>query len=228
MSDNRSASNGTLDLKSVEESVYEAIRDKIVRSECGPGTHLYLATLAAELGVSTMPVRGAILRLTGEGLVHSLPRRGAIVAPFSFPEFEELQELRCGIEGVAARVGAKHVTPKDLRRMRAILAEYEKPHTLDEYLSLEWEAYLCCYGASGRDRTMRLILEYGRLAERYVRVAVGSQFDREHSSLLLGRLIDACEAQDPVLAESAVTDGLLMHLELVRGTLADTNEKDRL
>ena len=185
-----------LELRSVEGVVYEALRDSIVHGDYPPGMRLQLAELADDLGVSTMPIRGAIARLADEGLVHSLPRRGATVAPLDLVEYQELQDLRIGIESVAARYGVDHMEPSRLATMKRVLKELAEPADLDTQLALEWDAYLALYGAAGRTRTIALILELARLTERYLRFALRFDLKRDDVEERLSAVIDACEAQD--------------------------------
>lgn len=193
--------------------VYELIRDRIVRAHYAPGSKLQLIPLSEELEVSTMPVRSALKRLDSEGFVTYRAHKGATVEPLDLDAFEEILEIRLAIESLAARLGAAFIADEDIERMRAVLAELEDPdRTLDEQIALEWQGYLICYEASKRSRLVKLILDQGRLAERYSRAAIGDTFDLrsvEH----FRRLIAACEAHDPAEAEAATAAGLRQNLD---------------
>jgi len=106
----RSPTPTTIVLKTAVEQVYEELRARIVRNGLPAGTQLPLAELAEELGVSTMPIRSALSVLQTEGLVRQLPHRGATVAPFEVEDLEVIQAVRSGIEGFAARTGARGLT----------------------------------------------------------------------------------------------------------------------
>src|SRR4051794_18069210 len=77
----------------VAASTYEQIRQRILLGVLPPESSLALAELADELGVSTMPVRAALARLTSEGLVRKLRSRVSIVAPLEIEDFEEIQAV---------------------------------------------------------------------------------------------------------------------------------------
>ena len=114
--------SGRLVIKSTEDQVYETLRREIVRT-LEPGTPLRLSAIAERLGVSTMPVRAALLRLESEGLVRQVARKGAVVAPLELEDIEEIQAIRWGIEGLAARLGAERVAEEALATMRKHLDE---------------------------------------------------------------------------------------------------------
>ena len=98
------------DVATVEELAFREIRDAILSGRLEPGSRLRLRELAATLGVSSLPVRAALLRLRTEGLVAYVPHSGSIVAPLEFEELEEIQAFRSGIEGLASRLGAERLT----------------------------------------------------------------------------------------------------------------------
>ncbi len=78
--------------------VLEAIRGKILRGEIGSGEALRQEALADELGVSRVPIREAITRLHGEGLVTLIPHKGAYVCGISADEVRESFEIRLRLE----------------------------------------------------------------------------------------------------------------------------------
>ena len=84
----------------------EVLRGRILAGDYAGGERLGEAELAAELGMSRTPVRQALLRLAGEGLVEVAPNRGARVIARSGRELEHVFELRSRLEGLAARQAA--------------------------------------------------------------------------------------------------------------------------
>jgi DNA-binding GntR family transcriptional regulator len=200
----------SLGIKSAEQAVYEAMRGEILDG-IAPGTPLRLAHFAERLGVSTMPVRSALMRLEAEGLVRHLERRGAEVAPLSVDDFEEIQALRAGIEGLAARRGAPRMSEADLRAVRkgvARLHSMAAEGKLGEYIHLNEEIHDVCYLAAERPRMMELVDEHRRPAERYVRLVVRASPNFVSSVKYVERFVGACEARDGALAEEALRDAL--------------------
>ena len=79
------------------------VRDGIMSGAFAAGTFLEEEQISAATGVSRTPVREALLRLEGEGLVRLYPKKGALVAPPTADEARDVLEARIVIEEWAAR-----------------------------------------------------------------------------------------------------------------------------
>jgi DNA-binding GntR family transcriptional regulator len=162
--------SGRLVVKSTEDQVYETLRLEIMQG-IEPGTPLRLSAIAERLGVSTMPVRAALRRLEREGLVRQTARKGAVVAPLELHDIQEIQSIRWGIEGLAARVGAQAVTDEDLGQMRGQMADIRAAAGAGDLATFLTATYACediCYAASQRPRLLETVRHYRRAAQRYV------------------------------------------------------------
>ena len=81
------------------------LREAIKVGAYAPGDRLVERRIAADLGVSHIPVREALARLSEEGVVERIPGRGARVRTFGLRELEELTLVRTLLEqAVAVRV----------------------------------------------------------------------------------------------------------------------------
>lgn len=80
------------------EKAYQHLRTKFESGELLPGSQLVNRTLCKEMGVSTIPLREAIQRLTSEGLVEHIPNAGAFVRKLDRRELIQLAELRSAME----------------------------------------------------------------------------------------------------------------------------------
>src|SRR5580693_9279427 len=85
------------------EIVFGIVRDAIVRKDLPPGSRISEARLAAQLNVSKTPVREALLRLEGIGLIVPDGNRGARVVKPSADNIQHAFEVRTALEGFAAR-----------------------------------------------------------------------------------------------------------------------------
>lgn len=99
------------------------LRDAIIVGTRAPGSRLIERDLAAEFGVSRVPVRDALKCLEGEGLVELRPRTWAIVREFTAADLTDLDEVRQVLEPMAFRLAAQRRREDGLDRLRATLAE---------------------------------------------------------------------------------------------------------
>jgi DNA-binding GntR family transcriptional regulator len=100
------------------ELVYDRLRDAILSGELKPGARINIDALSRSLGISKIPLREAVQRLTGQGLVlQPNPHAGARVAPLSLREMRGVYLARGAMEGLAARVAATTVTSAELAEL---------------------------------------------------------------------------------------------------------------
>ncbi len=93
-------------LISVRDQIYEGIKEMILTNSYEPGQILQIDRLADEFGVSSTPIREALIRLESFGLVTLIPNKGARVAEISIDDVEHTWEMRMLLEPHAARVTA--------------------------------------------------------------------------------------------------------------------------
>src|SRR5215471_14672664 len=93
--------------------VQEALREAIIAGRFRPGEKLNERQLAAELGVSTTPVKEALQRLQIDGLVRIEPRRG-IYAKFDARQASEMSMARAALESMIARQAASNAGERDI------------------------------------------------------------------------------------------------------------------
>ena len=108
---------------SLSQRVAEELRRSILTNRRKPGDRLVEDRLSEELGVSRIPIREALRSLAAEGLVEVLPRRGASVAAISSEVARDLVEVRATLEGLNARLAARHHQPAIIEELRKVLAE---------------------------------------------------------------------------------------------------------
>src|SRR5277367_3812575 len=103
-------------------AIADWLRAAILSGALAAGTRVNQDRVAAEQGVSHIPVREALRRLEAEGLVTFAPRRGFFVARLSAEDAEELGEMRAALEALAIRLAAPRLTTADLEAAAAALA----------------------------------------------------------------------------------------------------------
>jgi DNA-binding GntR family transcriptional regulator len=112
--------------RSLADRVAEQLREAIQMGAYAPGFRLVERRIAAELGVSHIPVREALARLAEEGLVTREPRRGSRVASIDTRQLEELSGLRVVLERYVVERAQAHWTPEIETALRKIVAQMEQ------------------------------------------------------------------------------------------------------
>lgn len=136
----------------VGDQAYEALHNAIVTGEYAAGRRLQIRDLAAELGISVMPVREAIKRLEEVGLVETQPYKGAVVKEVTQEELLQIYAVRRLLEVEAARAGASLMRKVDIARLKSLYKKLVKAIERDdvvEYLDLDEEMLTEIYSASG-------------------------------------------------------------------------------
>jgi DNA-binding GntR family transcriptional regulator len=103
------------------ERVYATIKEAILDLELKPGSPLVEDDLARQLGTSKTPVRDALLTLERDDLVTKIPYKGTYVADLSLKDAAEIFELRSVLEGLAARLAARSISPRELDEAEKLL-----------------------------------------------------------------------------------------------------------
>jgi DNA-binding GntR family transcriptional regulator len=107
--------------ETVQERVYAALRDQLMRGGFEPGQKLKIAKLAEAFGTSAMPVRDALNRLTVERALETLPSRTVRVPALSKHALQDLRETRFAIEGLAIARAASNMTAESLAMLRQLI-----------------------------------------------------------------------------------------------------------
>jgi DNA-binding GntR family transcriptional regulator len=105
------------------QDAYQRLIAEIRTGALLPGGRLTETEIAARLGISRTPVREAIRALEADGLVVHVPRVGASIRRLTYPEVTELYEMRCVLEGTAARLAARVASDVELSELDAISGE---------------------------------------------------------------------------------------------------------
>lgn len=148
--------------------VASGLRERIVSGDLAPGTTLSQTAVAAEYGVSRIPVRDALQLLATDGLV-DLQGTSAVVTPLSIEDLQELYELREAVEPVATRLGVARVGRAETTRMAALLEVMDDPATSPaDWIAANADFHAVVYSGAGRPRTVALVDHLRRLTDRYV------------------------------------------------------------
>lgn len=110
--------------------LYDDVRAAILSLDLVPGAPLSERSLEAQFGASRTPVRAALMRLDGDGLVQR-QGRGWVVAPIDLTEIKALAELREAVESAAVRLAVERAGDEEITALGDLL-EATRPTTDEE------------------------------------------------------------------------------------------------
>lgn len=113
------------DLKNGHKDAYQLILEAIDVGMFKPGDRLVESDLAERFGVSRTPIREALQRLETQALL-SRDGRSLIVASLDHNQLAELYVVRTELEGLAARLAARHAAPEEIRLLRKMVEDDRK------------------------------------------------------------------------------------------------------
>jgi DNA-binding GntR family transcriptional regulator len=177
--------------RTVTSQIVARIRAKILAGEYAPGAPLLQDSIAAQFGVSKIPVREALVQLRADGLVDIFAHRGFQVRPLSAEEVNEVFSLRLAIEPDAVARGARLAVTADTQAAKAALAALNASLALRELSDsgdLNSAFHLALIVPSRQPVTAEALTRLHTMSQRYVRMHLKpkgriKRAAQEHSAL---------------------------------------------
>jgi DNA-binding GntR family transcriptional regulator len=182
------------------------IRNRIFAGDLRPGTRLDQDGIAADLGISKLPVREAILILEREGLLDGKARRGSYVAMLQPEDFFDHYRIFATLTGMAAERAATRISGNELDALAALLARMEQWDESNrdsdtERLNFRFHRIVNRAGGSRRLNVVLKALAAGMPEQLYHRTrGWTAAAQAEHREILA-----ALKARDPYLAREAAS-----------------------
>jgi DNA-binding GntR family transcriptional regulator len=130
-----------------------------------PGTFIRLDETAAKLGVSVTPVREALLKLRGEGMVQLEPHRGHVVLPLTRQDIDDIFWLQATIAKELAAAAAQQITDADIDDLEHItdaLAAAVAAADVEAIAATEFAFHRAFNHATGRIKLAWFLLHVAR------------------------------------------------------------------
>lgn len=225
-------------MKSLKQKAYEHIRSKMLNGELLPGARLSNRKLAAEVGVSFIPVREAIGQLVSEGLAEHRSNYGAVVRNPSREELVDLYDLRLALECHAAKTAAHNMGAGDIveleqrnqefkevaERFGASISEEESTEISRELLAIDIAFHLVIMRAAGNSLVIKMLSDL-RVMERV--------FGHRRRGWKKETLERICEEHEQVIEclrhgdAQGACDAMARHLERGRKAALDAFDRER-
>ncbi len=196
-------------MASPADVIFDALRQAITNGTLVEGAVLRQDAIAKLFNVSRIPVREALTRLEEQGLISTKRYRGAIVAPLSFAEIEEIFEFRALVESQLIRFAVPHLTEASRHDARRFAEAFAATGDPTQWGELNRMFHYTLYRDSHRPYTLQVVDTALIRIERYQRVQLTltdgmARAKREHDGIL-----QACLDGDPDGAASRTRDHLL-------------------
>lgn len=145
----------------MQEDVYQQAKQLILNGELAPGQSITVQWLADAFGVSAMPVREAILRLTAERALTVVAGRSLGIPLLSRDRLDDLTRTRLEIEALAVTWAVPNMAHDILARLERLIDEMDNIKPNQEarkiYLRSNREFHFSIYQASGSELVMGII-----------------------------------------------------------------------
>jgi len=202
---------------SLVDTLFEAIRERILTWEYVPNDLLGEKRIADEFEVSRTPVREALALLSQEGLLEVIPRVGYRVSSFSIQDVHEIFDMRILLEGEAAARAARLASESDCASLQATHREWasvlgQSSVSPTDYLKYHDAFHMGIAKLAGSQRLARFIAQLLREGTRSrmsdpLMSNLGLESEQEDSMRLIDALMQgdasqACELQQEHIAES--------------------------
>ena len=193
------------------DQVYEQLRDMILSLRLTPGTVLSRSELQRQFGLSSTPIRDALMRLDEAGLVEVFPQSGTIVSLINLPLARQAQFLRRAIELEVVRILAEAPDVNLIQRLRVVIDEQQrraKEQDLERFNELDLAFHKILYDAAGMPDLWSLVRSRSGHIDRIRRLHLPidgktAQIVRDHSAI-----VNAISQGQPGLAQSELRDHL--------------------
>jgi DNA-binding GntR family transcriptional regulator len=120
------------------EEVTRYLREALMTGTFEAGERIPVADMARELGVSSMPVREALVALASEGLLEVQPRRGFRVAAIHERDVADVFRVHAHIAGLLVEDATNRMTEATIQSLRSIQSATEELASL--HLTVEEHA----------------------------------------------------------------------------------------
>ena len=112
--------------KSVQDTVFQTLRDAIMSLRLAPGTVMSTQEIASRMNVSRTPVREAFIRLQEENLVDIFPQKETIVSRIDLDRVLQERFIRESLELAVVDPFLEKCRPQDLERIRKMIGRQKE------------------------------------------------------------------------------------------------------
>jgi GntR family transcriptional regulator, rspAB operon transcriptional repressor len=191
---------------------HNELRRRIVTGELMPGARLDLQELCDALGISRMPMREALSRLSAQGLIEIHPQRATVVSDLSVTDLRDTYGARVALETLLAESATPHVDDELMRAFEANIEEQRRlaaDGDLEGFLFSDRRFHDRLYERAEMPRTHGLVTRLRDVADRYVYLFLRDGSHRRQSIDEHMRLVALCGERDAAAVGAAVAEHIV-------------------
>jgi GntR family transcriptional regulator, rspAB operon transcriptional repressor len=204
--------------------VFERLRNQIVSLDLPPGFPLNRITLAQQFGVSSTPVRDALMRLEEEGLVDVFPQHATVVSQVDVPRAQQAHLLRLSLELEIVRALALHHDDALIEQLSATIAlqrQHAKAGDFERFSAADNVFHQQLYEATDNQELWKLVRSRSGHIDRLRRLHLPTPGKAQEIVGLHRLIVKAIEEGSPDEAQAR----LRKHLSGTLGYLAQIRKQ---
>jgi len=118
--------------KTLSQTIYNYLKDAVVTNKLKANQRIIEKDIAEMFGVSTTPVREALLRLAAEGYLFIDSHRKTVVKEASIEELKEILQVMAELDTIAVEHVVERIQPEHLQKLRELTEQMEQPQKSGE------------------------------------------------------------------------------------------------
>lgn len=200
------------DSGSLRVKVFNLLESAIINGEYCDGDSLNEIKLSQTLGVSRTPVREALMQLELEGLVKTIPNKGATVTGFSLKDILDIYTIRIEVEGLASKLCAENITDDEIKALEKIvdLQEfYMSKFDTSLLWQLDGEFHKIIYECSKNRPLKSMLTSYHNYIQRARDMSMRAKGRAEKTIAEHRAILNAIENHDGALAAKLTTEHVM-------------------
>ncbi|MFF8894822.1 GntR family transcriptional regulator [Brevibacterium casei] len=196
--------------------IAQALRTRILSGELKPGARIRQEEIAAEFGVSRIPIRESLRLLESAGLITIVASSGAWVASMNMPELQESYLIRERLEPLLLGMAVPLHTDDSIARLRELVDLVNNAQSVDEFLDLDRRFHLATFEGPTADSLRSMVDRLWNSTQHYRRAFMQLVWEKHPRETFMEHelIVDAISNRDVRAAED------LMSLHLRRTRLA--------
>ncbi|WP_161316016.1 GntR family transcriptional regulator [Sneathiella litorea] len=152
------------------QKAYEELEELIVTLDIAPGSILSEQALSKELEIGRTPIREALIKLSHEGLVSIIPRKGVIITDIDVNQHFRMLEFRREVERLVVRLACERATPEEREELLSLanaLDEAGESADPNSFIKLDQQMDKLIYSAARNEFAKKSLQSMSGLTRRF-------------------------------------------------------------